>query len=76
MADVDGEFVCEVGEGAEIVVGDAGNDALTFTGLAECHATAFEAGTAEAASVDSIGMKHDVVESFQFRRTSFPVVDA
>ena len=73
---MNGEFAIESWERLQVFLGDRCDDMFTFSRLSQCHATSLETGTTETTAIDAICMSHDFIESLQFWRTCFPVVDA
>ena len=59
---MDGELAFELGEGLEILAGDALADGLLERRVDEGHAAALEAGAAEASAVDAVGMLHYLIQ--------------
>ena len=62
LAEMDFEGFAVFGEHAEVLLGDAFADGILLTGIDQGDAGAFEAGTTEAATVDALGLTHNVVD--------------
>ena len=73
---MDFEGFAVFGEHAEVLLGDAFADGILLTGVDQGDAGAFEAGTTEAATIDALGLTHDVVDGYQFFATALVVLDA
>ena len=73
---MDFEGFAILGEHAEVLLGDTLADGILLTGIDQGDAGAFEAGTTETATVDTLGLTHDVVDGDQLFATALVVLDA
>ena len=76
FAEEDFVFTFHFREGDQVLFGDIPPDSVLISGIDERHAAALEAGPAEPAAVDALGLRHDLVEADLLGRTRFPIVDA